>query len=69
MANSPLGCKFDGEDGKNAQPNSRLVVSVYAEQVNVWSLKATKHIKAGEEILFRYSKSYAFPSHYGPALL
>jgi hypothetical protein len=63
MANSPLGCRFAGENGPKASANSKLVVSMYSQELNLWSLKARKTIKEGEEILFRYSRNYVFPEH------
>jgi hypothetical protein len=49
--------------------NSRLVLFSVSAGVCIWSLKVTRKIKIGDEILFNYSRNYVFPEHYGAGLL
>lgn len=69
MANSPFGCRNIGENDSKAVANSKLAIAMYPQSVSIWSLKATRRIKEGDEILYPYSRSYVYPAHYGPALL
>jgi hypothetical protein len=62
--NSPLGCVFVGNNTRAVVANARLVINAVGSGVYIWSLKAIRTIKSGDEVLYHYSGSYVFPAHY-----
>ena len=67
MANSPYGCRY--ANGAPVTHNARCIIFAEGNNHYTWSLKATKVIKKGQEILFNYGAGYIYPTHYGAAFL
>lgn len=67
MANCPYGCRY--ENGAAVTANAKCIVFAHGNNQYTWSLKATKPIKSGQEIVFNYGRNYKYPDHYGPAHL